>query len=101
MEANLRMGRQELLDGLGLVRRQVIQHDVDFPRPFHLAYQFREKSDKFDAGVGHADLPQLPGSDTSILREQIFAGMLSQSPTLIGRNGRSDLWASKYGWSVT
>lgn len=52
MEPNLRMGHQELLDSLSFVGGQVIQHDVDFPRPFHLACQFREKSDKFDAGVG-------------------------------------------------
>ena len=75
------------------MRRQVIQHDVDFPRPFHLACQFREKSDKFDAGVGARRLAAAAWQRYFNLREQIFAGMLLRSPTLIGLNGRSDLRA--------
>src|SRR5580693_2869533 len=52
MKPDLRMSIQELLHGFGLVRREVVQDDVDFASPVRGCHDFAQKVDKLRARVG-------------------------------------------------
>jgi hypothetical protein len=45
------MLRQEPLHGFGLVRRQIVQHDMNFLRPTSPAEQLVQEGDELRAGV--------------------------------------------------
>ena len=45
------MFREELLDGRCLVRRKIIQHDVNLARPLRLVHQSAQEIDEIRAGV--------------------------------------------------
>ena len=51
MEPHFRVVRQELLNSFGLVRREVMEHDVDLLRPTSALAQLRNEGDKLVAGV--------------------------------------------------
>ena len=51
VEANLGVIGEELLNGFGLVRREIIENDVNFLGPPGAAHQIRNEGDEFFAGV--------------------------------------------------
>jgi len=50
MKTHLRVLGEELLDGRRLVGGEIIEHDVNFTRPFGFADQFGEECDEIGAG---------------------------------------------------
>ena len=57
VEANCRIGVQELKDTLGFVRAQVVDHDMNFSASWLAGHDRAQKVDKFDAGVPVGGLP--------------------------------------------
>jgi len=60
MEFHVGVALQKARDLVGLVRRQIVKHDVNLARPLLLAHQLGQECDKLSAGVPLRRFPVHP-----------------------------------------